>query len=456
MSLSRRNFLAVPGLALAATRGSLAVSTFRIDTTPPIGSPLGLGTVVEAKKIDDPVGARGMILHGAGQPIVLCAFDWIGICNLGHDEFRDTVAQAAGTAPERVLVHVLHQHDAPGYDPGADRILDAEGLGGRLYDREFMRSCLARLRSAVAEAARRPQPVTELRVGSAKVEQVASNRRVLGADGKVRYGRMSSCRIPEAIAAPEGTVDPYVRSISFWNGARAAASLTYYTTHPQSHYNKGAVSADFVGAARSLREKEAPSAFHLHFNGASGNVAAGKYNNGALENRAILAGRLADGMRRAWESAEKHRLEAAAIRFRSTRVRLPIGAREVEANLRKEMHDASLPMMTRLRAGRDLSWTTLHATGRTNQIAVLDLGPVLILHMPGELFVEYQLAAQKMAQSAGGGRPLATAAYGDLGMGYIGTAAAYPQGGYETGVVSRVGPQVEAVLMEGMEKVIRS
>lgn len=456
MSISRRHLLAVPGLAFAAARGSLAVSTFHIDTTPPLGSPLGLGTVVETKKIDDPVGARGLILHGAGQPLVLCAFDWIGICNLGHDEFRAAVAEAARTSPERVMIHVLHQHDAPGYDPGGDRILAAEGLGGQLYDREFLKSCFSRLRSAVSEAARKPQPVTRLGVGRAKVEQVASNRRILGADGKVRYGRMSSCRIPEAVAAPEGTVDPYLCSISFWNEERPVASLTYYATHPQSHYNKGSVSADFVGAARSLREKDLPGAFHLHFNGASGNVAAGKYNSGVPENRAVLAGRLADGMRRAWDSAEKHKLDASGIHFRSIRVRLPIGKREVEADLRKEMRDTSLPLMTRLRAGRDLSWTTLHATGRTNQLALLDLGPVMILHMPGELFIEYQLAAQKMAQSFGGGRPLATAAYGDLGMGYIGTAAAYSQGGYETGVVSRVAPQVEEVLMSGMQKVIRA
>ena len=52
-----------------------------------------------------------------------------------------------------------------------------------------------------------------------------------------------------------------------------------------------------------------------------------------------------------------------------------------------------------------------------------------MLHLPGELFVEYQLAAQKL-------RPdlfVAMAAYGDYGPGYIGTEVAYPQGGYETG-----------------------
>ena len=54
--------------------------------------------------------------------------------------------------------------------------------------------------------------------------------------------------------------------------------------------------------------------------------------------------------------------------------------------------------------------------------------------MPGELFIEYQLAAEKMRPDA----TVCMAAYGDYGPGYIGTEIAYTQGGYETGPVSRV------------------
>ena len=68
--------------------------------------------------------------------------------------------------------------------------------------------------------------------------------------------------------------------------------------------------------------------------------------------------------------------------------------------------------------------------------------------MPGELFVEYQLAAQKM-------RPdlfVTMAAYGDYGPGYIGTAIAYEQGGYETLPTSSfVSPRVETVLVDAMQ-----
>jgi hypothetical protein len=71
--------------------------------------------------------------------------------------------------------------------------------------------------------------------------------------------------------------------------------------------------------------------------------------------------------------------------------------------------------------------------------------------MPGELFVEYQLAAKRL-------RPdlhVMMAAYGDYGPGYIGTAAAYPEGGYETSPrSSNVAPEVEPVLMGAIRKLL--
>ena len=38
-----------------------------------------------------------------------------------------------------------------------------------------------------------------------------------------------------------------------------------------------------------------PEALHVHFNGAGGNIGAGKWNDGATENRLVLADRLAAG-----------------------------------------------------------------------------------------------------------------------------------------------------------------
>jgi hypothetical protein len=43
----------------------------------------------------------------------------------------------------------------------------------------------------------------------------------------------------------------------------------------------------------------------------------------------------------------------------------------------------------------------------------------------------------------------------DCGPGYIGTAVAHSQGGYETGPVSRVSPEAEPVLMKAIRELLQ-
>jgi hypothetical protein len=454
--LSLRMRFIHPAIALFAIASTLAaeplrIATFQVDVTPPLGSPLCCSAAVKpAERIVDSLSARGIILFAPPKPIVLAVVDWEGIANEGWDEWRKAIAAAASTDIDRVSVHTLHQHDAPGYDPSAERILKTYGLNAKLYHPAFMQDAMKRVEAAMRDAIRKPQAVTHVGTGRAKVIGVASNRRVLGQDGKVQYVRFSSNRIPEARDAPEGTIDPYVRVVSFWNGDRPVAALTYYATHPQSYYGQGGVSADFVGMARSIREAELPIP-HIHFNGAGGNVAAGKYNDGSLPMRPILARRLADGMKAAWLSMEKTPIQAGDVRWRSVPVALPVAeAIRDEARLRSLIQDAAQPLRVRLTAGRDLAFARLHAANRTIPLFLLTVGPARVLHMPGELFVEYQLAAQDR-------RPrefVAMAAYGDYGPGYIGTRIAYSQGGYETGPVSRTSPEVEDVLMSAIRELL--
>ena len=282
---------------------ALRIATFDIDATPPIGSLLAYDPVTN--RWDLGLRARGIVLLGAGEPIVLCAVDWIGIANGGHDAFREGLARAAGTSPQRVAVHSLHQHDAPDCDFSAEQLLKDAGLDPRQYDSRFQRQVIAGLETAVHEALPRAQPVTHLGLGTAKVEKVASNRRILGPDGKVRDTRWTATTDPRVRAEPEGVIDPDVSLVSFWNGERPVAVLSYYATHPQSYYRTGIPNPDFPGIARFFRQLAVPEALHVHFDGAGGNIGAGKYNDGSPTNRVVLAERLADGMRRAWEATKR-------------------------------------------------------------------------------------------------------------------------------------------------------
>lgn len=449
-----------------ADEASLHVATFQVDVTPPLGAALCNGNVTPAMEIVSPLTARGVVLLGAGDPIVLCAVDWVGIGNEGYERFRQTIADAVRTPRHRVALHTLHQHDAPGSDFATERLLTEYGLAGQFSSPDFDFEVMTRLGNAAAAAVaeetsssqdadkwtvRSAERVTHIGLGTGVVEKVASNRRILGDDGRVVLQRQSAGgRRPEARAAPEGTIDPMVRVISFWNDDKPLAVLTYYATHPQSYYGKGGVNWDFVGMARATREASLPNVPHLHFNGAGGNVAAGKYNDGAKQNRPVLASRLAAGMQRAWENQAKHPVSADDVSWFSEDVALPVRDTLVEEELTAVLEDESARRKSRLRAGRDLVFLRRMQAGHRISLSCLHLGKTRVLHMPGELFVEYQLAAQQMLPDAF----VAMAAYGDYGPGYIGTEIAYGQGGYETGVVSRVAPQVEGVLTGAMRRLL--
>jgi hypothetical protein len=434
--------------AVAKSSG-LRLAAFDIDATPPVGSFMAYDPVTN--KWDLGLRARGVVLLGAGEPIVLCAVDWIGIANEGHDAFRRSLARAAGTSPGRVAVHTLHQHDAPDCDFSAERILKQAGLDARQYEGRFQRQVIADLEAAVREAIPRTQPVTHLGLGEAPVHQVASNRRILGSNGKVRAVRYTSCKDADLRAEPEGVIDPVVSLVSFWDGERPLAVLSYYATHPQSYYRTGVPNPDFPGLARFLRQLAVPAALHVHFNGAGGNIGAGKYNDGSPENRRVLAERLADGMRQAWEATKREPLLAESVSWAVEAVGLPPATHLSIEQLEAQLKAREAGLTTQGGASR-LAWLRRCQAGHRVEVACLTLGRARILHLPGELFVEYQLAAKAE-------RPdlfVAMAAYGDYAPWYIGTAIAYDQGGYETSPpASNVAPGAEEVLMDAMKKLLR-
>ncbi|HXP62540.1 MAG TPA: hypothetical protein VN829_18720 [Dongiaceae bacterium] len=431
-----------------APTSALRVATFDVDATPPVGSMMAYDPVTNHWELG--LRARGLVLLGAGEPIVLCAVDWIGIANEGHDAFCSALARAAATSPRRVAVHSLHQHDAPDCDFSAERILNEAGVAPRQFEGRFQRQVIADLERAVRESLPRAQPVTHLGLGEARVEQVASNRRILGPDGKVRATRWTATTDPAIRAEPEGTIDPVLSLVSLWNGERPVAVLSYYATHPQSYYRTGMPNPDFPGLARFFRQLAVPAALHVHFTGAGGNVGAGKYNDGSPENRLALANRLAEGMRRAWESTKRQPISAADVSWTVESVALPPAKNLTAAKLESDLKERTAAFVAAGGASR-LAWLHRCQAGHQLDVQCLRLGRARILHLPGELFVEYQLAAKAM-------RPdlfVALAAYGDYAPWYIGTEVAYSQGGYETGPgASNVAPEVETVLMAAIRKLL--
>ena len=220
----------------------LQLATFQSDVTPPLGHPLCAGWYPPAKGIADPLSALGLILVPDDQlPIVLCALDWAELSNGDYDRWRGELAQAVGTEAEHVAVHCIHAHDTPWPDRDAQDILDAHGRPNIIMAGDWAEKVRVQAAQAAGEAMTKLQPCTDIAVGQARVERIASNRRVMGPDGKVAGVRWTQCTDPQVRDAPEGIIDPMLKTIGFYQGGDrfGAVALLCRPSHQRGRHRAG-------------------------------------------------------------------------------------------------------------------------------------------------------------------------------------------------------------------------
>jgi hypothetical protein len=427
MSMTKHNparcwlLLSIACLGLAVFSGStptaadLRIATFRADVTPPLGEP-NAGNVA-SKEVMDPLWAKGIVLDDGRARYVICALDW---CVLGGDAdllVRTGIAQAAGTDISRVALHTVHQHAAPvvfGLEQGPPS--DPKRLR---FSRPALEEISGRLAEAVKASLSKFEPFDRIGTGQAKVDRVASARRLVAADGKPLTRWSTSGKDPDMAAAPEGLIDPWLKTVTFARGDKPLVRFHFYATHPQSFCCDGRTSADFVGWAReTLEERE--KVFQVYFTGCAGNVTVGKYNDASPAAREALGNRLLAGMSES----------AAATRF-SPASRLVWRTVELTMPLRTDRAD-------RARSPRTRPYTP----------SALEIGNVSILDLPGEPMIEFQFYAQQF-------RPkhfVAVAECNDAAS-YICTDKMLGEGGYEP-QTTRFGPGAEAKLKEAIRQLL--
>jgi hypothetical protein len=424
-----------------------SISTFQSDVTPPVGHPLCAGWYPDATAISDPLTAHGLIIREDDkEPVVLCALDWAELSNHEYRRWRESLADAVGTAPDKVAVHCTHSHDTPWPDREAQDILDGYGHTDIIMLADWAESVCRDAAEAARSAMSSMTTCTHISTGEAEVKEIASNRRLLGDDGKVWAVRFTRTRDESIRAAPEGIIDPMLKSIGFWNCDTKLAVLHYYTVHPTSYDGTGVVTPEFVGLARNRRIAEDGNVPHIYFTGCAGDITAGKYNDGVADNRELFTQKIHTAMRES-ESASERR-ELMSLNWVTDNIHLPPREDMTEASLTETIQtnenngqkSRAALMLTYLRRGdMPIPITCLHLNE-----------DVCILNLPGEAFIDYQKHAQAERSDAF----VATASYGDLGTGYITLERSFDEGGYEP-TDAFVSGASEAILKASINTVIR-
>ena len=416
----------------------LKISTFKVDCTPPEGYPIGFGGDGSSAKIRDPLFMRGFVLESGESRCVIASLDYCGLMNSAYDQLVDALAAYTGAPADQVVVHCVHQHDTPLLNFELAELLDLDPFP-REWWTNLVEECATASRKSLAD-------LTEVAsVGHAeqRLYGFASNRRILGADGKVRGMRFSRCADESLNSEPVGTIDPMLRTLAFRDiQDKLLASMTFYATHPQVSNGRELYSADAEGEAMQRLESDCPNGLHAYFSGLFGNVTAGKYSSPTdLEGNVALFGeRLKSGITRnlstmVWETPDTFGWVSSEFPF-------PREELDVES-LKSFVRDESVPFGKRTVKAAVLS-SYLYGRNANYPVKMLQVGSSRCLFLSSELFVEYQLYIQSLIPD----EFVAVAANCNDNFLYLPQAENFPEEGYEVTSFRWCTPEFESHFKE--------
>lgn len=465
-------------------RRTLNAGAARRVITPPVGvsmsgwNPRASGDI-RSRYVRDDLYAKALVLSSGERTWALIVVDLSGVDAVATEEIRHGAAVRTGLDPETIMVCATHTHSGPAFCPVATSYntedmarltIRADGSApaamGRMTsvsssaswvgetDLAWKSWFVVQAVDAVEEAygAMRPASVG---FGEARIDGVASSRRVLMSDGS--WGDPRRDPVKGASVVTRTSIDPLVRVFAVREQGTEAplAAVMNYGTHPWIFCGSG-ISAEIAGAASDLVANtwgsgggEPPVV--LYTSGPEGDVTPiwnvdiegvwrtrpGEDPEASLERRergfdrelARLGKRVADGAVKAvrgivhWEGVPE-------LWSRRKEVALPLkeGYRHVD--------DVILADWQRKAPGCH------HLT----EVQALGAGEGVFLGLPGEPFVSL---GSDIRARCGSHRLLIAALANEFGaVSYIAEREAFEQGGYET-AFTPVGPGSGEALVDG-------
>ena len=436
-------------------REALRAGAALVPITPPPGTHLsgsGMGEHRPAQSVLDPLYAKALVLESGGRRVCIVTLDVTIITGDYTAKIRAAVSAQADVPIEAIMVHAIQTHSAPsvGYfmlDPDfpLETTPETEYLRGaeRSYG-EFAAEAAVR---AAVEAAGNLQPV-RVGVGRGILGGLAFNRRGVRRDGTITMpkplGRAVQPLGITDLCYLEGPIDPEVGVLCLQDmDMQPLAFLLHYTCHPVNAFGHPetyhAVSADWPGTwTRGMREAFGQQAVPLVLNGCCGNI--NPWNPFDPDDRpdhrrmgralTAMSERVVYNMTFSEHHVLDWRIEHVSLLYRE----IPTARRqEVEQILAENPQppwgeDGEVdPRWFRAASTRSVELCRRREPELLYEIQVLRIGDVAIVGLPGEPFVEGQLALKTDSPALYTLVAHLVSHY----VGYLPTRAAYARGGHE-------------------------
>lgn len=403
--------------------GRLLAGAQRTTITPPVGVDLCgfAGREGPSAGVHDDLRACALFLSDGDRDLVVITADLIGLHHAEVAQVRGGLEERIGVPPEAVMIACSHTHSGP-----ATRCINCLGE----QDDDYLRDLLGKLVDVAAGARDAAAPAQAGAVR--RPARVGVNRREMREE-RIVLG------VNEA-----GVTAPHVDCLYVDDAeGRPVARLFCHAAHAVTlGGDNRLISGDWPGQAqRAVEEHYGPACVALFMQGCCGdiNCRLRATFEAAEEQGRALAAEVIAGDNEAPRSAEPPLAASAETlhlpllppppeeEARALREQV---ATEAEASREggnygtRILHEG----LTRW-AGEILRLAEGGSTQRTVpfEVQALRVGDLGIVGLPGEVFVDYALHI-----AAASPLPLtAVAAYANGNIGYVPTAAAYPEGGYE-------------------------
>jgi len=398
--------------------------------------------------VHDDLRAGALCLE-AGETVLLMTADLVGLDADSVRQVRESIAERTSVPAAHVMITCSHTHSGP-----ATPCLPYLGRP----DPSYLEALKARLIEVAAQAWEARAPASW---GASRQEVlVGINRR------EVRGGQMVLGR-NEA-----GTTAPYVDVLRV--DGPAGQPMAIWMCHPAHAVTLGGdnllISADWPGYAQRAVERDHQGVLALFAQGCCGNI--NSEPRGTFEMAEQQGERLAEAVTKAVAGVATE--PTAEVSSATEGLALPLfdppPLEEARATLQQHQREraekwAEANYGWRILLDGLVDWAqrivTLAEQGATGltlpfEVQAVRIGDFGIVGLPGEVFVEYALNIGRDSPC----RLTAVPAYTNGNVGYVPTAAAYPEGGYEVQTAIRyygttmLRPEAEQMILASAQRLL--
>ena len=433
----------------------IRVGVATADITPPLGTHLsgsGMGDHRPAREVLDPLHARAIVFASGDRRVAIVTLDVTIITADYTARIRAAISDATGIPPEAIMVHAIQTHSAPslGYF-----MLDPDFPLETTPETEYLRGCERAYADFAADAAARAairaaETLQSVRLGLGRgiVGDQAFNRRGVRRDGAIimpkPLGRAVQPLGITELCYLEGPIDPEVGVLcAMGTDDRPLALLLHHTCHPVNVFGHPetytAVSADWPGAwAAEMQAAMGNEVVPVVVNGCCGNINPWHpFDPDCTPDHRRMGRVLADMAARVVERMTFSESDVLDWRIRH----VPLAYRDIPPARQQEVNAilAASPQPPRQANGEvDPRWFLAASTSSVElcrqrepeflyEVQVFRIGDLALVGLPGEPFVEGQLAIK-----VGSAAPYTFVAHLTTQyVGYLPTREAYRRGGHE-------------------------